>query len=139
MIIHPTDTSSNDAPGQRLAQCTSSYERGSNNAPPQSRHTSPVPAFPLLKRPSVPARRCLKRIGREPRRGARPDPLEAEKRTEHALVATAPEQVAQIELNHLARRRDPRPVEAQQLVTLDAGRVQKSRTGQARDRDRKER
>ena len=103
------------------------------DVPPLTLHTSPVPPFPILKRPASLAR-CSRR---EPRCGARPEPLEAEQRTEHALVAPALKQIAQVELDHLSRGRDPRPVKVQQLVCCDAWSVPMSRAGQARDGDRK--
>ena len=52
-------------------------------------------------------------------------------------MAPALEQIAQVELDHLARGRDPRPVEVQQLVCCDTWSIHMSRAGQARDRDRK--
>ena len=110
----------------------SSPER--NGVPPLSLHTSPVPPFPILKRPTGLAGFNM----RKPWCGARPEPLEAEQRAEHAPAAPALEQIAQVELDHLARGRDPRPVKVQQLVCRDARSVHMSRAGQTRDGDRKE-
>jgi hypothetical protein len=96
-----------------------------SNAPPPSLHTSPVPPFPILKHPSIlalAAAQIYRRLGcreREPRRGAGPEALEAEKRTEHALVTIPPEQFAQVELDHLASCRYPCPVELQRPVCWD--------------------
>ena len=69
------------------------------------------------------------RRGRESRRGARPEALEAEKRTEHALVTISPEQLAQVELDHLARCRYPCPVKVKRLVSRDAWSVHTPRAG----------
>src|SRR6267154_2034909 len=110
------------APRSNLARNEYIYHPRSN-APPLSLHTSPVPPIPILKRPSVLTLSqiyCrLGRRGREPRRGAGSDALEAEKRTEHALVTIPPEQFAQVELDHLARCCYPCPVEVQRLVPWD--------------------